>query len=183
MIPFHVDPAWYENYWWRDSSPRKTGLLAFSRRIVSHPSYPFAAAMTVRQDVRADRQIRHSPSTRRPTQRHAVRTNSVEVLMDRRHIFIAATVGLAAAALLDVRASRQTQDHPPSADRRLEAILTISESNNAGWRMRSVLDNPDCHALIGPHADVALSHSGARHRLLDAPLPPVLSREPSVVPA
>jgi hypothetical protein len=46
MIAFHVDPSWYENYWWRDSAPRKLGLLAFFRRIVSHPSYPFAAAMT-----------------------------------------------------------------------------------------------------------------------------------------
>jgi hypothetical protein len=47
--------------------------------------------------------------------------------------------------------------------------------------MRYVLDNPACSALIGPLADVALSHSGARHRLLDAPFPPVLSRKPTVV--
>ena len=49
--------------------------------------------------------------------------------------------------------------------------------------MRHVLDNPVCNALIGPHADVALSHSRARHRLFDAPVPPVLVREPTVVPA
>lgn len=85
------------------------------------------------------------------------------------------------AALLDVRASRQAQDRPPSADRRVEAIVTTSESS-AGGRMRHVLDNPVCNALIGPHADVALSHRGGRHRLLDAPAPPVLSREPTVVP-
>jgi hypothetical protein len=45
---------------------------------------------------------------------------------DRRYFFIAATVGVAAAALLDVRASRQAQDRPLSADRRVEAILTTS---------------------------------------------------------
>lgn len=56
-------------------------------------------------------------------------------------------------------------------------------SSNAGSRMRHVLDNPVCNALIGPHADVALSHSRARHRLLDAQVPPVLVREPTVVPA
>jgi pimeloyl-ACP methyl ester carboxylesterase len=53
-------------------------------------------------------------------------TNSVEVPRDRRYFFIAATVGVAAAALLDVRASRQAQDRPLSADRRVEAILTTS---------------------------------------------------------
>jgi hypothetical protein len=62
MIPFHVDNSWYENYWWRDEALRKFGLLAFFRRIVSHPSYPFATAMTRRQNVRADRQIRRLPS-------------------------------------------------------------------------------------------------------------------------
>ena len=49
--------------------------------------------------------------------------------------------------------------------------------------MRYVLDDPVCNASIGPHADVAPSHSHARHRLLDAPVPPVLSRELTVVPA
>ena len=47
--------------------------------------------------------------------------------------------------------------------------------------MRHVLDNPACDALTGPHANLALSR--ARHRLLDAPFPPVLSRKPPVVPA
>jgi hypothetical protein len=69
MIPFHVDPSWYDSYWWRESAPRKPGLLAFLRRMVSHPSYPFAATMTRRQDVRADRQIPPHLQTRlaRPT--------------------------------------------------------------------------------------------------------------------
>jgi hypothetical protein len=49
--------------------------------------------------------------------------------------------------------------------------------------MRHVLDSPVCNALTGPHADVALSHSRTRHRLLDAPVPPVLSRERTVMPA
>jgi hypothetical protein len=49
--------------------------------------------------------------------------------------------------------------------------------------MRHVLDNPVCNAWTGPHSDVALSHSRARHRLLDAQVPPVLSCEPTVVPA
>jgi hypothetical protein len=55
-----------------------------------------------------------------------VRTNSVEVPRDRRYFFLAATVGVAAAALFDVRSSRQAQDRPPSADRLVEAILTTS---------------------------------------------------------
>ena len=45
MIPFQVDPSWYERYWWHDSAPRKPGLFAFFRRILSHPAYPFAAAI------------------------------------------------------------------------------------------------------------------------------------------
>ena len=49
--------------------------------------------------------------------------------------------------------------------------------------MRHVIDNPVCNAWTVPHADVALSHSRARHRVLDAPVPPVLCREPTVVPA
>jgi hypothetical protein len=55
-----------------------------------------------------------------------VRTNSEEVPRDRRYFFIAATVGVAAAALLDVRASRQAQDRLLSADRHVEAIITTS---------------------------------------------------------
>jgi hypothetical protein len=55
-----------------------------------------------------------------------VRTSSVELPRDRRYFFIAAAVGVAAAALLDVRASRQAEDRPPSADRRVEATLTTS---------------------------------------------------------
>jgi O-6-methylguanine DNA methyltransferase len=32
LIPFHVDRAWYERYWWHDSAPRKPGIFAFFRR-------------------------------------------------------------------------------------------------------------------------------------------------------
>src|SRR3954467_3484352 len=71
LIPFQVDQSWYERYWWQDSAPRKPGIFAFFRRILSQQR-------------------------------------------------------VAAAALLDVRASRQAQDRPPSADRRVEAILTTS---------------------------------------------------------
>ena len=49
--------------------------------------------------------------------------------------------------------------------------------------MGHVLDNPVCNALNGPHANVAVRHSLARHRLLDAPFPPALSRKPIMVPA
>jgi hypothetical protein len=49
--------------------------------------------------------------------------------------------------------------------------------------MRHVLDNPVCEALNGPDANVALRHSLARHRLLDAPFPPALSRKSDTVPA
>ena len=57
MIPFHVDPAWYESYWWHDSARRKPGIFAFFRRILQQ-------RLTRRQDLRADHQIRHSPSMR-----------------------------------------------------------------------------------------------------------------------
>ena len=49
--------------------------------------------------------------------------------------------------------------------------------------MRHVLDNPFCNALNRPHDNVALRHGLARHRLLDAPFPPALSRKPIMVPA
>jgi hypothetical protein len=49
--------------------------------------------------------------------------------------------------------------------------------------MRHVLDNLVCNALNGPHDNVALRHSLARHRLLGAPFPPGLSRKPIMVPA
>jgi hypothetical protein len=121
LIPFHVDPSWYERYWWHDSAPRKPGIFAFFRRILSQQR------TTRRQDVRADHRIPALTFNEdRPTWRRAVWTNSVEVPRDRRYFFIAATVGVAAAALLDVRASRQAQDRPLSADRRVEAILTTS---------------------------------------------------------
>ena len=58
MIPFHVDPSWYERYWWHNSAPRKRGIFAFFRRILSQQR------LTRRQDVRADHQIPHSPSMR-----------------------------------------------------------------------------------------------------------------------
>jgi hypothetical protein len=28
MIPFRVDPSWYERYWWSDSAPDRTGYRA-----------------------------------------------------------------------------------------------------------------------------------------------------------
>jgi hypothetical protein len=49
--------------------------------------------------------------------------------------------------------------------------------------MRRVFDNPVCNALNGPHANMALRHSLARHRAFDAPFPPALPREPIMVPA
>src|ERR1043165_2621051 len=118
---FHVDPSWYERYWWQDSAPRKSTIFAFFRRILSQQR------PTRRQDVRADhRDPALTFNEGRPTWRRAVRTNSEEVPRDRRYFFIAATVGVAAAALLDVRASRQAQDRLLSADRRVEAIITTS---------------------------------------------------------
>jgi len=56
MIPFKVDPSWYERYWWHDSAPRKPGIFAFFRRILSQQR------LTRRQGVRAHHQIPHSPS-------------------------------------------------------------------------------------------------------------------------
>ena len=49
--------------------------------------------------------------------------------------------------------------------------------------MRHVLDNPVCNALGEAHADVALSQRRAQYRLIDTPVPSVLSRELTVVPA
>src|SRR5262245_29143319 len=98
-----------------------------ARHIRFLPSYPFAAAhdqTSRRAGWPPDPALTFNEG--RPTWRRAVRTNSVEVPRDRRYFFIAATVGVAAAALLDVRASRQAQDRPLSADRRVEAILTTS---------------------------------------------------------
>ena len=45
--------------------------------------------------------------------------------------------------------------------------------------MGHLLENPVCNALNGPHANVAVR----RHRLLDGPFPPALSRKPVMVPA
>jgi hypothetical protein len=54
LIPFQVDQSWYERYWWQDSAPRKPGLFAFFRRILSRQR------LTRRQDVRADHEIPHA---------------------------------------------------------------------------------------------------------------------------
>ena len=35
LVSFQVDPSWYERYWWHDSGPRKPGIFAFFRRILS----------------------------------------------------------------------------------------------------------------------------------------------------
>src|SRR6201984_2365204 len=58
LIPFRVDRSWYERYWWHDSAPRKPGIFAFFRRILSQQR------TTRRQDVRADHRIPHSPLMR-----------------------------------------------------------------------------------------------------------------------
>ena len=29
MIPFKVDPSWYERYWWSDPAPDRTGCRAY----------------------------------------------------------------------------------------------------------------------------------------------------------
>ena len=52
LIPFQVDRSWYERYWWHDSAPRKPGIFAFFRRILSQ------LRLTRRQDAQAE----HSPS-------------------------------------------------------------------------------------------------------------------------
>ena len=63
---FQVDPSWYERYWWQEPAPRKRGIFAFFRRILSQQR------LTRRQDVRADHQIEHSPSNESsPTERRA----------------------------------------------------------------------------------------------------------------
>lgn len=66
LIPFQVDPSWYERYWLQQPAPRKPGIFAFFRRILSQQR------LTRRQDVRADHQILHSPSNEScPTERNA----------------------------------------------------------------------------------------------------------------
>src|SRR5690242_9466934 len=70
-------------------------------------------------------------------------------------------------------------------------LMTVSESGedrkypddmhvsgNAGGRMLTCSTAQFVMHLNGPHADVTLRHSLARHRLLDAPSPPALSRKP-----
>jgi hypothetical protein len=52
LIPFQVDQSWYERYWWQDSAPRKPGLFAFFRRILSQQR------LTRRLDVRTKGQRR-----------------------------------------------------------------------------------------------------------------------------
>ncbi|MEY2503574.1 MAG: hypothetical protein QOI07_3911 [Verrucomicrobiota bacterium] len=32
MIPFQVDPSWYEKYWWREPAPHRLGVFALLRR-------------------------------------------------------------------------------------------------------------------------------------------------------
>jgi hypothetical protein len=32
MIPFQVDPSWYEKYWWREPAPRRLSAFALLRR-------------------------------------------------------------------------------------------------------------------------------------------------------
>jgi hypothetical protein len=47
FIPFQVDPSWYERYWWQQPAPRKPGIFAFFRRILSQQR------LTRRQDPAA----------------------------------------------------------------------------------------------------------------------------------
>ena len=54
LMLFQVDPSWYERYWWQDSAPRKPGIFAFFRRILSQQR------LTRRQDVRTDHEIPHA---------------------------------------------------------------------------------------------------------------------------
>jgi len=75
---------------------------------------------------------------------------------------------------------RRQSPNPASIENTLDDMQV---SSNAEGRMRHVLDNPVCNALNGPHANVTLRHRRARHRLLDAPFPPALSRKPIMVPA
>jgi hypothetical protein len=49
---FQVDPSWYERYWLQQPAPRKPGIFAFFRRILSQ------LRLTRRQDAQAE----HSPS-------------------------------------------------------------------------------------------------------------------------
>ena len=46
---FQVDPTWYERDWLQEPAPRKPGIFAFFRRIVSQ------LRLTGRQDARAER--------------------------------------------------------------------------------------------------------------------------------
>jgi uncharacterized protein len=93
MIPFDVDPSWYERYWLHDSVPRKPGMARKDERFLipfqvdpswyerywwqaPAPRRPgiFAFFRRIlsqqrlirRQDVRADHQIPHSPLEFRP---------------------------------------------------------------------------------------------------------------------
>ena len=54
LIPFQVDPSWYERHWLQEPAPRRPGLFAFLRRILSQQR------LTRRQEVRADHQALHS---------------------------------------------------------------------------------------------------------------------------
>ena len=54
LIPFQVDQSWYERYWLQQPAPRKPGIFAFFRRILSQQR------LTRRQDVRAEHEIPHS---------------------------------------------------------------------------------------------------------------------------
>jgi hypothetical protein len=66
LAVFQVDPSWYERYWWQEPAPRKPGIFAFFRRILSQQR------LARRQDVRADHRILHSASNEGyPTERHA----------------------------------------------------------------------------------------------------------------
>jgi non-homologous end joining protein Ku len=37
MIPFQVDPSWYEKYWWREPTSRRLSAFALLRRGLERP--------------------------------------------------------------------------------------------------------------------------------------------------
>jgi hypothetical protein len=54
---FQVDPSWYERHWLQQPAPRKPGIFAFFRRILSQQR------LTRRQDAQsASPQLRQTPN-------------------------------------------------------------------------------------------------------------------------
>jgi len=51
LMLFQVDPSWYERYWLQQPAPRKPGIFAFFRRILSQ------LRLTRRQDAQAEHSL------------------------------------------------------------------------------------------------------------------------------